>query len=443
MDKQLVVKSNFLVEASYRLSAVEQKIILTLATKIKKTDKEFQKYFFNFGELAHFLGLKTNADYAYLREVTQNLLSKVLTLKKENSILQTHWLESVEYFENKASVALCFNPELKPFLIQLKNNFTKYQLKYTIQLKSLFSIRVYELLKQYENIGFRKFPLEELRDRLGIKKEEYPLYGNFKAKVLVVAQKELKAKTDLSFKFEEVKTGRKVTDIKFNIHTKNIEEQSEELDLASLPFGQGNLFSNAADESKESRDIKVLASMLPEKYQAKKTIEKLISSFLLKHDFDYVARNIRYANDNSNAIKPGSNLLKGSNYRNYLAKALKDDFGLAYQEDTELSKAKEHEAREKANQQEEAKRKEEEKINQERERASKARAYLDNLEKAEFKEIEAATILELDPRFQKMVQEKRISAQFTLNRAMEQFVIKHFLIEKTEKMPLQTSNIED
>ena len=296
MDKQLVVKSNFLVEASYRLSAVEQKIILTLATKIKKTDKEFQKYFFNFGELSHFLGLKTNADYAYLREVTQNLLSKVLTLKKENSILQTHWLESVEYFENKSLVALCFNPELKPFLVQLKNNFTKYQLKYTIQLKSLFSIRVYELLKQYENIGVRKFSLEELRNCLGIKKEEYPLYGNFKAKVLVVAQKELKAKTDLFFKFEEIKTGRKVTDIKFSIHTKNVVDQTPELDLASLPFEQGNLFPESTNESEETRDIKILASMLPEKYRTKKTIAKLISDFWLKHDFDYVARNIRYAN---------------------------------------------------------------------------------------------------------------------------------------------------
>jgi len=427
MDKQLVVKSNFLVEASYRLSAVEQKIILTLATKIKKTDKEFQKYFFNFGDLAHFLGLKSNADYVYLREVTQNLMAKVLTLKKEDSVLQTHWLESVEYFENKAAVALRFNPELKPFLMQLKNNFTKYQLKYAIQLKSRFSIRVYELLKQYENIGHREFPLDELRSRLGVKSEEYPLYGNFKAKVLVVAQKELKAKTDLSFKFEESKTGRKVTDIKFTIHSKKINDQPEELEIPSLDFEQGNLFSASADESNESKYIKALASMLPEDYQEKKSIEKLIADSLKKHGFDYVARNIKYANGNSNAVKPGTNLLTGSNYRNYLAKALRDDFGLAWLDDTEAAKLKEQEAKAQAAAKKLQQLSEDERIEQERELAIQAKKLMETMTPVEIREIEAVAILKLPPEMKKMAQESRIRAQFAIGKAMEKVVIEKYL----------------
>lgn len=430
MEKQLVIKSNFLVEASYRLSAVEQKVVLTLATKIKKTDREFKQYLFNLRDLAHFLGLESNADYDYLRKITHNLLSKVLTLKKEDSVLQTHWLESVEYFDNKTTVGLRFNPDLKPFLIHLKNNFTKYHLKYAIQLKSRFSIRLYELLKQYENIGFRVFPLEELRDRLGVGPEEYPLYGNFKAKVLKVAQKELKAKTDLSFKFEELKTGRKVTDLKFTITSKKFPDQPAELEIPSLDFEQGSLFSEAPADSKHTESIKALTEILPKEYQGKQSIEKLLLETLQKQGFDYVARNIRYANENSNATKPGANITKGSNYRNYLAKALKGDFGLAYQEDTEAVKLKEQEAKAKEQEQKRQQLSENEKIEQERELVIQAKRLLETMTPEEIREIETAAILKLDPAMKKMALENRMTAQFAINRAMEKVVIEKYLQNK-------------
>lgn len=427
MEKQLVIKSNFLVEASYRLSAVEQKVVLTLATKIKKTDREFKQYLFNLRDLAHFLGLESNADYDYLRKITHNLLSKVLTLKKEDSVLQTHWLESVEYFDNKTTVGLRFNPDLKPFLIHLKNNFTKYHLKYAIQLKSRFSIRLYELLKQYENIGFRAFPLVELRDRLGVGPEEYPLYGNFKAKVLKVAQKELKAKTDLSFKLEELKTGRKVTDLKFTITSKKIPDQPTEIEMPSLDFEQGNLFAAEPADPKQEESIKALTEILPEEYQGKQSIEKLLLDTLQKHGFDYVARNIKYANSNSNAIKPGTNLLTGSNYRNYLAKALRDDFGLAWLDDTEAVKLKEREAKTQAAAKKQQQLSENEKIEQERELAIQAKKLLETLSPEELREIETAAILQLPANMQKMAIESRLTAKIAINRAMEKVVIERYL----------------
>jgi plasmid replication initiation protein len=426
MEKQLVIKSNFLVEASYRLSAIEQKVVLTLATKIKKTDREFKQYLFNLRDLAHFLGLETNADYDYLRKITHNLLSKVLTLQKEDSTLQTHWLESVEYFDNKSTVGLRFNPDLKPFLIHLKNNFTKYHLKYAIQLKSRFSIRLYELLKQYENVGSRLFQLEELRDRLGIRSEEYPLYGNFKAKVLKVAQKELKEKTDLSFKFEEIKSGRKVTNLKFIITSKKIPDQSEDLEIPSLDFEQGNLFPLDSADSQDDEAIQALVAILPKEYQGKKSIEKLLSENLQKHGYDYVVRNIEYANDNSNATNPGANITRGSNYRNYLAKALKGDFGLAYQEDTAAEKLQQQQVKAAAAEQERQKRLEQEKIDRERELTGQARKILETMSQEELKEIELAAISKLSPEMKKMAIENRFTAQIAINRAMEKVIIERY-----------------
>lgn len=424
MDKQLVIKSNALVEASYRLSSIEQKIILTLATKIKKEDKEFREYYFNLRSMANFLGLNSNSDYDYLREVTKNLLSKVIEIKTEDALLQTHWLESVKYFDNNSTVELRFNPELKPFLLQLKKNFTKYQLKYAIQLKSKFSIRIYELLKQYEGIGSRLLCLEDLRKYLGIRADEYSLYSNFKNKVLKVAQKELNAKTDISFDFLEIKTGRKVTELKLIIVTSKISDEA--LD-PSADINEQDLFSLAESVEKQSDSLKELVSLLPAEYRNRKSIETILKANLEKYGFDYVARNIEYTNKNSNATKPGANLTKGSNYRNYLAKAMKNDFGLAHQEDLEAQKLKKQQKESEIAKQERQKKQEQEKINRERELSSQARQLFETMSQEEQKEVELAAISKLPPELQETAQKNRFAAQFAINRAMEKIVIEKYL----------------
>ncbi len=83
-----------------------------------------------------------------------------------------------------------------------------------IKLKSTYSIRIYELLKQYEHIRERTISLESLRYYLDAI-DVYPNYANFKQRVLKHSQKELNQKTDISFEFEEIKSGRKVQRIKF------------------------------------------------------------------------------------------------------------------------------------------------------------------------------------------------------------------------------------
>lgn len=419
-NKQLVIKSNFLVEASYRLSSIEQKIILTLATKIKNTDKEFQKYFFNLGELGNFLELKTNADYVYLREVTKNLLSKVLTIKKENSILQTHWLESVEYFESQGEVALNFNPELKPFLIQLKNNFTKYQLKYAIQLKSLFSIRVYELLKQYEKISHRDFLLKDLRERLGIKNEEYPFYGNFKAKVLLVAQKELKEKTDISFEFEEIKIGRGVGKIRFLIKS----EARENAQLTGAEEIQ-NVSDPQENEPPENEDLKKLIALLPQDFQEKQSLRNVLNTWLEKQNYDYVARNIEYSNDRSNEINPDTNLETGSNYRNYLTKALIGDYGLAHKEDKEAKRKARESAKQKAQREAIAEKQKLEELQNDRVNQDRVKVFQQSLAPEELQQLKDEAFSRMDPQQQELFKKKTLGSDRLLKIMMTKISLEH------------------
>ncbi|MCY6371733.1 replication initiation protein [Clostridium ganghwense] len=216
-NNTLIVKSNKLIEASYKLTAGEQKIILTLSSKIKPEDEEFKDYEFKIKDFIKLLGIKNQAKYAEVPQVTKELMRKVFTIKEEDREIQLSWLSSVTYLKGKGIVVLRFDPNLKPYLLQLKSRFTSYNLTNIIQLKSGYAFRIYELLKQYERIGQRTFDLEELKCILGIEKDRYTLYADFKRKVILKAQKEINVKTDLSFDFEQIKNGRKVTALKFII----------------------------------------------------------------------------------------------------------------------------------------------------------------------------------------------------------------------------------
>ncbi len=212
--KTLMVKSNYIIEASYKLNLQEQRLIYILTTKISKDDIDFKSYRFTQTEINNILS-KHKISFNELSQHIDSLRNRELVIVKENSILKTKWLSSAEYF-NDGSIELCFDDKLKPYLLQLKNRFTKLSLDKVITFNSNYSCRIYELLKQYEGIGERTASIEALRTMFCIEPHEYKLYGDFKRKVILQAQKELD-KSDISFKFEEIKTGRKVTSIKFTI----------------------------------------------------------------------------------------------------------------------------------------------------------------------------------------------------------------------------------
>lgn len=428
MDKRLVVKSNFLIEASYKLSAIEQKIILSLATRIKKEDQEFHKYSFGLGELSKFLGLNSNNDYNYLQETTKTLLSKVLILKKDESLLQTHWFESVEYFETTGTVTMRFSPDLKPFLLQLKENFTKFQLQYAIQLKSRFSIRLYELLKQYETIGSREFLLTNLREIVGINPDEYPLYGNFKAKVLKVAQKELRAKTDLAFDFEEIKIGRSVGKIRFNMRQQAIPQTKKS--------AASDLKANLVIDTPELLE---LLPLLPEQYRDKISMKRLLKDSLKKYDSDYIMRNILYTNDKSNAAKSNIANGKGSNYLVYLAKALKDDYGLAYMEDQQSRKEAEQQRQKTFVEAEQQKQREINQIDQERENRNKARVFMESFTPETMQQLEEEARCRLSPDALERYNNKHYAGIFEFKRKLEDVIMEHTGILKTAKKSEKTA----
>ncbi len=152
------------------------------------------------------------------------MLKKKITIRYGNNKLDVNWFSYSNYIGNYSTLELRFNPDLKPQLLLLKNNYTKYILKNICSLNSPNAIRIYELLKQYEYIGCRTIETIELKSMLGIQ-NKYKNFNDFKKYVIIPAQKEL-LKTDILFEFEEIKKGRRIDALKFNIFKNGIEDES-------------------------------------------------------------------------------------------------------------------------------------------------------------------------------------------------------------------------
>ena len=220
MDKNYIVtKANVLVTANYDLSLQEQKLILTFASMVQPTDEEFKEYQFKIKDFMELLGVQDKSKYIEIPKITKDLMKKVFEIKEGKDIIQLSWLSSARYKTGEGLVVLKFDSSLKPYMLQLKKLYTSYKLENILSLKSKYSLRLYEILKSNEFKKNWRIDLEELKKLLGANEKSYSIYQNVKNRIILQAQKELKEKTDISFDFEEVKTGRKVTSLRFYIYS--------------------------------------------------------------------------------------------------------------------------------------------------------------------------------------------------------------------------------
>src|SRR5664279_624411 len=204
-SSSIVTQSNELVSARYILPLGEQRLLMTMISRIQPDDEDFKPYRISVSELADFLGVARGSAYHECKKITKSLLARVLEIKEPGRLLQTHWVSSADYIDGTGMVNLTFDPLLKPYLLQLKGNFTSSKLEMLLSFKSQYTMRMYTLLKQYERLKGREIDLQQLRDTLGLGKDQYKYYNDFKKDILESTQKELKAKADLYFEFDEIK----------------------------------------------------------------------------------------------------------------------------------------------------------------------------------------------------------------------------------------------
>ena len=212
----LVAKSNYIIEATYKLGVTEQKVIAAIASNIRPTDEDFKTYTFSIKEFTELIGSKSKNMYLEMEKIVKNLMQPFNFINQEGKLTTIAWLSKATYNTGEGTVTLRFDPDLKPFFLLLNEKFTRYKLGNIIHLRSSYSIRVYELLKSYQGLTERTFSLDDLKSKLGVD-DKYPRWINFRQRVLDHAQKELEEKTDIIFSYETIKKGRSIDKVKFKI----------------------------------------------------------------------------------------------------------------------------------------------------------------------------------------------------------------------------------
>jgi len=322
MDKNyLVTKSNyFIMNSSYDLSLEEQKLILTLASMVQPEDEEFKPYKFKIAEFIELLGIENQAKYTETPKITKELMKKVFEIQEGNKLIQTAWLSSAIYEKGTGYVELSFSPYLKPYMLKLNTMFTQYKLANILSMKSKYSPRIYEILKcnEFKKQGYIKLEIEDLRKLLKAE-NVYPKYNDFKRYIIERAQKELKKLSDINFEFEEIKTGRKVTSLKFYIKS-NINHKIKPIDEVSASLNSNNT----------TRDKKVL-------YEAINAIKSIFKENIDNLD---AKKLLDAANGNINIIKEKYDLAQSSkeinNLVGWIITAIKEDYKVQSKEKADI-----------------------------------------------------------------------------------------------------------
>lgn len=234
---QIIRKSNELVEARYRLSLNEQRLVHTLLATISPQDEDFKDYIIKIDDLAKMFDLeKSNNTYERIQEASLDLLNRTISLPDyENPKRRRfmHWFSYLEYTEGKGEVLIRFDKALKPYLLQLKEHFTQYQIPNIAKFKGQYTVRFYELLKRRQAQGngnqfWIRYQIADLRLILDIPNNEYPLFSNLKQKVIEPSLKEIQEHSDLDIlDCQYFKEGKKVNELQINAIPKNAERANK------------------------------------------------------------------------------------------------------------------------------------------------------------------------------------------------------------------------
>ena len=248
MNKNQVVKSNQVIEASYQLSAVEQRIILAAISLIPKsqviTDDEL--YPVSVNEL-HLLGVHEKTAYRDLKEGINRLYERSINLSVDDKSIKMRWVQEIQFLDSQGVIGIRFSKPILPFISNLSREFTKYALSDIAGISSAYAIRIYELLVQYRQIGKREITVESLRTMLELGKK-YPLFADFKKRVIDTAVDQINEYSPLKVTYEQKKTGRKVTSVLFSFKEKpksiNENNPNTSKDFYKLTDAQINMFGN-------------------------------------------------------------------------------------------------------------------------------------------------------------------------------------------------------
>lgn len=217
MKDLTIRKDNFLITASYKLTLNEQRLVLVAISKIPFGEKITRDVVVTAQEfLECFPDIGKDHVHREMRDAVNNLFQRWISVEDPRQKKDFRWVSSkTRYKDGLARVGFAFSPEIIPYLQQLKEQFTKYKLRDVSHFSSIYSIRLYEMIMQFQHTKFIRIELEKFKERLGIL-DKYKDYPNLRRRVIDPAVAELNAKSLFTITFTPIRQGRAIKILTFN-----------------------------------------------------------------------------------------------------------------------------------------------------------------------------------------------------------------------------------
>ena len=224
MDRQIVVKSNHIIEASYRLSVAEQRVILSAISQVRRDQPVTDEILYSVtaAEIAQLCGTDPKTAYRDLQTAAERLQTRRVTLLLEPDGVTirtkrrrvTCWVQTVDYIDQEGRIEMRFGKDILPYLTGLQREFTRYALSDVAKMTSAYGIRLYEVLVQWPE-GHRVVEVADLRRWLQLE-DRYPLMADLRRWVIEPAIDQINEHSPLMASWSPRKTGRRVTHLVFD-----------------------------------------------------------------------------------------------------------------------------------------------------------------------------------------------------------------------------------
>lgn len=232
MHKKLTIyKSNDLTESAYKLTLNEQRVLLACIAQINSNEPltVTDKFELSAKNFATVFDVDERGAYDQLTEVARSLYKRELIIDApENGVdlLQTRWISSIRYQKAAGKIVLRFAQDILPYLSGFKEKFTRYELINISSMNSIYGIRLYELLSQWQSVGRRDIEISWLKKQFEIE-QNYSSISDLKKYVIEPAVKSINEKTNLTVTHAYGKTGRNVTHILFEFKEKKAQAKNK------------------------------------------------------------------------------------------------------------------------------------------------------------------------------------------------------------------------
>ncbi|MCJ2114999.1 replication initiation protein [Methylobacterium sp. E-025] len=227
MNKELEIRQhNALTNARYEYSELQLDLFFFIISKLRKGDKD-TVYQLDITELSSLTGKRYNG--AYLHKATADMGARMLEVEDANEYQQIWMFQRIRYLKGQGIIEFDLTRHVLPFLFDLKNNFTSYELAAALRLTSKYAKRVYQLCSQWKDIGeTKKYDLQDFKRMLGLLDEKgndkTERVSDLKSKVLDIAVKQINEHTELHVSYTLEKKGKAFKNIVFTVKPQALAE---------------------------------------------------------------------------------------------------------------------------------------------------------------------------------------------------------------------------